>query len=104
MSTPLVWPVGYLSHVNPVELEIQTMTFVPNPTRGSKAMAVAPHSLAAQSAMAVMREGGNAVEAMISAAATIAAVSPHMNSIGNAQSKPVHRCQIWRTARHYRLF
>ncbi len=58
------------------------MTFVPNPTRGSKAMAVAPHSLAAQSAMAVMREGGNAVEAMISAAATIAAVYPHMNSIG----------------------
>ncbi|MBQ0776142.1 MAG: gamma-glutamyltransferase, partial [Pseudomonas sp.] len=45
-------------------------------------MAVAPHSLAAQSAMAVMREGGNAVEAMIAAAASIAAVYPHMNSIG----------------------
>ena len=58
------------------------MTFVPNPSRGSRAMAVAPHSLAAQSAMAVMREGGNAVEAMIAAAATIAAVYPHMNSIG----------------------
>ncbi|MFT6464108.1 gamma-glutamyltransferase family protein [Halopseudomonas sp.] len=58
------------------------MAFVPNPSRGSKAMAVAPHSLAAQTAIAVMREGGNAVEAMIAAAASIAAVYPHMNSIG----------------------
>jgi gamma-glutamyltranspeptidase len=45
-------------------------------------MAVAPHSLAAQSALAVLREGGNAVEAMVAAAATIAVVYPHMNSIG----------------------
>ncbi|SAL84820.1 gamma-glutamyltransferase [Caballeronia arvi] len=45
-------------------------------------MAVAPHSLAAQSALGVLREGGNAVEAMISAAATIAVVYPHMNGIG----------------------
>ncbi|ACC73655.1 gamma-glutamyltransferase family protein [Paraburkholderia phymatum] len=53
-----------------------------NPTRGSRGMAVAPHSLASQSALAVLREGGNAVEAMIAAAATIAVVYPHMNSIG----------------------
>ncbi|CAK9889001.1 MULTISPECIES: gamma-glutamyltransferase family protein [Pseudomonas] len=58
------------------------MPHIPNPQRGSRAMAVAPHSLAAQSALAVMREGGNAVEAMIAAAATIAVVYPHMNSIG----------------------
>jgi gamma-glutamyltranspeptidase/glutathione hydrolase len=45
-------------------------------------MAVAPHSLAAQSALSVLREGGNALEAMIAAAATIAIVYPHMNSIG----------------------
>jgi gamma-glutamyltranspeptidase/glutathione hydrolase len=45
-------------------------------------MAVAPHSLAAESAIDVLREGGNALEAMISAAATIAVVYPHMNSIG----------------------
>jgi gamma-glutamyltranspeptidase len=45
-------------------------------------MAVAPHALAAQSATGVLREGGNAVEAMIAAAATIAVVYPHMNSIG----------------------
>ncbi|MDE1184715.1 gamma-glutamyltransferase family protein [Paraburkholderia sp.] len=53
-----------------------------NPSRATHGMAVAPHSLAAQSAAAVLREGGNAVEAMISAAATIAVVYPHMNSIG----------------------
>ena len=45
-------------------------------------MAVAPHSLAAESAVDVLREGGNALEAMIAAAATIAVVYPHMNSIG----------------------
>jgi len=45
-------------------------------------MAVAPHALAAQSALEVLREGGNAIEGMIAAAATIAVVYPHMNSIG----------------------
>jgi gamma-glutamyltranspeptidase len=45
-------------------------------------MATAPHALAAQSAAAVLQEGGNAVEAMIAAAATIAVVYPHMNSLG----------------------
>ncbi|MBE0622742.1 MAG: gamma-glutamyltransferase [Burkholderiales bacterium] len=45
-------------------------------------MAVAPHALAAQAALAVLREGGNAIEAMIAAAASIAVVYPHMNSIG----------------------
>jgi gamma-glutamyltranspeptidase/glutathione hydrolase len=45
-------------------------------------MAVAPHALAAQAALAILREGGNAIEAMVAAAATIAVVYPHMNSIG----------------------
>ncbi|MGI4776552.1 MAG: gamma-glutamyltransferase family protein [Janthinobacterium lividum] len=45
-------------------------------------MAVAPHALAAQTACAVLREGGNAIEAMVAAAATIAVVYPHMNGIG----------------------
>ena len=49
---------------------------------GMRGMAVAPHSLAAESAVSVLREGGNALEAMIAAAATIAVVYPHMNSIG----------------------
>lgn len=46
------------------------------------AMVTAPHALASQSALSVLREGGNAVEAMLAAAATIAVVYPHMNSIG----------------------
>ncbi|MEK9720521.1 MAG: gamma-glutamyltransferase family protein [Quisquiliibacterium sp.] len=53
-----------------------------NPVRGTRGIAAAPHALASQSALAVMREGGNAIEAMIAAAATIAVVYPHMNSIG----------------------
>lgn len=45
-------------------------------------MAVAPHHLAAQAARDVLRDGGNAVEAMVAAAAAIAVVYPHMNAIG----------------------
>ncbi|HEV7816892.1 MAG TPA: gamma-glutamyltransferase family protein [Janthinobacterium sp.] len=45
-------------------------------------MAVAPHALASQAALSVLREGGNAIEAMVAAAATIAVVYPHMNGIG----------------------
>lgn len=53
-----------------------------NSIRGTRGMAAAPHALAAQSALAVLREGGNALEAMIAGAATIAVAYPHMNSIG----------------------
>ena len=38
------------------------------PTRSTRGMAVAPHALAAQSALAVLRAGGNAHEAMVAAA------------------------------------
>ncbi|HWU41379.1 MAG TPA: gamma-glutamyltransferase, partial [Candidatus Acidoferrum sp.] len=50
--------------------------------RAFRGMVVAPHHLAAQAGLAVLREGGNAIEAMVAAAATIAVVYPHMNSIG----------------------
>jgi gamma-glutamyltranspeptidase/glutathione hydrolase len=68
-----------------------------NTTLAARGIAVAPHSLAAQSALAVLREGGNAIEAMVAAAATIAVVYPHMNSLGGdgfwlimpAQGEPV---------------
>ena len=53
-----------------------------NTILGTRGMAVAPHAAASQSALAVLREGGNAIEAMIAAAATVAVVYPHMNSIG----------------------
>ena len=57
---------------------------------GIRGMAVAPHSLASESALAVLREGGNALEAMIAAAATIAVVYPHMNSIGGDSFWVIH--------------
>ena len=55
------------------------MTNTATATRG---MVVAPHHLAAQSGLAILRDGGNAIEAMVAAAATIAVVYPHMNAIG----------------------
>ncbi len=45
-------------------------------------MCVAPHHLAAEAGRDVLKEGGNAVEAMVAAAATIAVAYPHMNAIG----------------------
>ena len=51
-------------------------------SRATRGIAVAPHALASQSALAVLREGGNAIEAMVAAAACIASVYPHMTGIG----------------------
>ena len=42
----------------------------------------APHSAAVEDGRAILAEGGNAIEAMVAMAATIAAVYPHMNHIG----------------------
>ncbi len=53
-----------------------------NTSQARRGIAVAPHTLAAQSALAVLRDGGNAIEATVAAAATIAVVYPHMTGIG----------------------
>jgi gamma-glutamyltranspeptidase/glutathione hydrolase len=45
-------------------------------------VAAAPHHAAAEAGRAILAEGGNALEAMVAMAATIAAVYPHMNHIG----------------------
>jgi gamma-glutamyltranspeptidase/glutathione hydrolase len=50
--------------------------------RGRRGMVTAPHHLAAQAGLAILRDGGNAIEAMVAAAAAIAVVYPHMNAIG----------------------
>jgi gamma-glutamyltranspeptidase/glutathione hydrolase len=42
----------------------------------------APHSAAVEDGRAILAEGGNAIEAMIAMAASIAAVYPHMNHVG----------------------
>ena len=53
-----------------------------NTAAATRGMVVAPHHLASQAGLQVLREGGNAIEAMVAAAATIAVVYPHMNAIG----------------------
>jgi gamma-glutamyltranspeptidase len=42
----------------------------------------APHAAAVEAGRAILGEGGNAIEAMVAMAATIAAVYPHMNHLG----------------------
>ena len=51
-------------------------------THATGGLFVAPHHLAAQAGRDVLKAGGNAVEAMVAAAATIAVVYPHMNGLG----------------------
>src|SRR3954470_24661622 len=47
-----------------------------------RGVVAAPHAAAAEAGRAILGEGGNAIEAMIAMAASIAAVYPHMNHIG----------------------
>jgi gamma-glutamyltranspeptidase/glutathione hydrolase len=47
-----------------------------------RGVVAAPHAAAAEAGRAVLAEGGNALEAMVAMAASIAAVYPHMNHIG----------------------
>ncbi|MCW6509467.1 gamma-glutamyltransferase family protein [Lichenifustis flavocetrariae] len=48
----------------------------------SHAAVAAPHTLTAQVGRDVLIEGGNAIEAMVAMAASIAVVYPHMNGLG----------------------
>ncbi|MBL4599483.1 MAG: gamma-glutamyltransferase, partial [Rhizobiaceae bacterium] len=59
-------------------------------TRAYNGMVVAPHHLAAQAGARVLQDGGNAIEAMIAAASTIAVVYPHMNNLGGDNFWLVH--------------
>jgi len=49
---------------------------------GHRGMVCTPHRLASEAGAAALRDGGNALDAAISAVATIAVVYPHMNGIG----------------------
>src|SRR5258705_2919060 len=48
----------------------------------SRGVVCAPHRAAVEAGRAVLAERGNAIEAMVAMAATIAVVYPHMNGIG----------------------
>src|SRR6266704_1891311 len=47
-----------------------------------RGVVAAPHHAAAEAGRAALADGGNAIEAMVAMAATIAAVYPHMNHLG----------------------
>src|SRR5260221_3378778 len=51
-------------------------------TRSSRGMVTAPHALAAQTGARILAEGGNAIEAALATAATLAVVYPHMTGLG----------------------
>src|SRR6202165_4462104 len=51
-------------------------------SRAPRGMVASPHVLASQSGVAALRAGGNALDAAIAAAATMAVVYPHMNGVG----------------------
>ena len=53
-----------------------------NTSRSRRGMVTAPHRLASQAGLQILREGGNAIEAAVATAAALAVVYPHMNSIG----------------------
>ena len=50
--------------------------------RAGGGLVAAPHALAAEAGAAILKRGGNAVDAAIAAGATIAVVYPHMNGVG----------------------
>ena len=52
------------------------------PGHESPRMVCTPHRLASQAGLAVLHDGGTALDAAVAAAATIAVVYPHMNGIG----------------------
>jgi len=47
-----------------------------------RGVVAAPHAAAVEDGRAILAEGGNAIEAMLAMAASIAAVYPHMNHVG----------------------
>ena len=60
--------------------------FEPNgmrpPARACSGMVTAPQALAAQAGLSILEGGGNAADAIVGVAATLAVVYPHMTGIG----------------------
>jgi gamma-glutamyltranspeptidase len=59
-------------------------------TMAKRGAVVAPHHLASQAGLRVLQDGGNAIEAMVAAAATIVVVYPHMNALGGDNFWLIH--------------
>jgi gamma-glutamyltranspeptidase/glutathione hydrolase len=58
--------------------------------RGERGMIATPHALASEAGLAILQRGGNAVDAAVAAAATVAVVYPHMNGIGGDNFWLIH--------------
>ena len=58
--------------------------------RSYRGMVTAPHHLAAQAGLRVLEDGGNAIEAIVAAAAAITVVYPHMNALGGDNFWLIH--------------
>ena len=59
-------------------------------TRAARGMVTAPHHLASEAGLRVLREGGNAIEATVAVAATLTVVYPHMNALGGDNFWLIH--------------
>jgi oxamate amidohydrolase len=51
-------------------------------TRATRGVVATPHALASEAGLGALRAGGNALDAAVAAAITIAVVYPHMNALG----------------------
>jgi gamma-glutamyltranspeptidase/glutathione hydrolase len=59
-------------------------------TRATRGLVASPHVLASGAGLEVLRHGGNAVDAAVAAATTIAVVYPHMNGAGGDSFWLIH--------------
>lgn len=58
--------------------------------RASRGLVASPHRLASEAGLEVLRGGGNAVDAAVAAATTIAVVYPHMTGVGGDSFWLIH--------------
>src|SRR5437879_5576432 len=72
--------------------------------RWPRGVVAAPHALAAEAGVAILRQGGNAVDAATAAATTVAVVYPHMNGVGGDSFwlKPLLGVRLGRDRRRHR--
>jgi oxamate amidohydrolase len=59
-------------------------------TRATRGLVATPHARASEAGLAILQRGGNAVDAAIAAAITIAVVYPHMNGVGGDSFWLIH--------------